>query len=108
MVNLSRSLVLGETKKKLEQLLQAADASPSFRAQLTSDPKKAIEGFLGLNLPDGITVNVIEDSTDSLTIVLPPKVSKNIGAPGAIINLDQIGDVVGAAYASIIECPSIG
>ena len=54
------------------KLIAKAQAEPEFRAQLVADPKAAIEGLIGLELPAAITIEVHEDSATSFHLVLPP------------------------------------
>ena len=52
-------------------LKKAADDS-DFRARLIADPKAAIAGEIGMNLPGGFDVAVHEDSATTVHLVLPP------------------------------------
>ena len=54
------------------KLIAKAQAEPEFRAQLVADPKAAIEGVIGLEIPEAITIQVHEDSATSFHLVLPP------------------------------------
>ena len=54
-----------------DQVIAKAQAEPEFRAQLVADPKAAIEGLIGLELPAAITIEVHEDSATSFHLVLP-------------------------------------
>ena len=55
-----------------EHLVEKATTDETFRARLLSDPKAAIEEELGLTIPDGFTVKVVEDVPDTSHLVLPP------------------------------------
>ena len=55
-----------------EHLVEKATTDEAFRAHLLSDPKAAITEETGLTLPDGFTVNVVEDVPDTSHLVLPP------------------------------------
>ena len=55
-----------------DKIIAKAQAEPEFRAQLVADPKAAIEGVVGSELPAAINVEVHEDSATSLHLVLPP------------------------------------
>ena len=50
---------------------KAADNS-EFRASLIADPKAAINAELGIDIPDGVSVSVVEDSATAVNLVLPP------------------------------------
>ncbi len=44
-----------------EQLLSRAERDPEFRKQLIEDPSSAIEEELGIDLPEGIRVRVVQE-----------------------------------------------
>ena len=44
-----------------------------FRERLLKDPIATLAGEIGLNVPVGCTVNVVEESPDQFFIVIPPK-----------------------------------
>ena len=54
------------------KIIAKARAEPEFRAQLVADPKAAIEGLIGVELPEAINLQVHEDSATSFHLVLPP------------------------------------
>jgi hypothetical protein len=53
------------------RLRERADADPAFRADLIADPKAAIESEFGVPVPDGVNVQVHEESLSELHLVLP-------------------------------------
>ena len=59
------------TEMRTKILSKAADDS-DFRASLIADPKAAISGEIGADIPDGIEVAVHEDSATTAHLVLPP------------------------------------
>ena len=54
------------------QLVAKAAADDTFRSQLLSDPKPAIEAELGITIPEQMTVQVHENSAQTVHLVLPP------------------------------------
>jgi hypothetical protein len=57
-----------ETERRLiERSLQ----EDSFRQRLLTDPKGAIEQELGTRVPEGFEVRVVEESADTIYLVLP-------------------------------------
>ena len=50
---------------------KAADDS-EFRASLIADPKAAINSELDIDIPDGVSVSVVEDTPTAVHLVLPP------------------------------------
>ena len=54
------------------KIIARAQADPEFRSQLVADPRAAIEGLIGSELPAAINIEVHEDSATSFHLVLPP------------------------------------
>ena len=54
------------------RVFEMAAADDGFRAQLMADPKAALQGALGVRIPDGFRVEVHEDGADVAHLVLPP------------------------------------
>jgi hypothetical protein len=66
------------------RLIDRARADPAFRERLLSSARAAIEEELGLTLPEGLDVQVVEEDPKRLCLVLP-------------VDLSGIGD--GAVWA---------
>lgn len=49
-----------DIKAKVNEIVEKAKKDPKFMEQLKSDPVKAVEGLLGVDLPDD-TINGIVD-----------------------------------------------
>ena len=54
------------------QLIAKAAEDDTFRSQLLADPKPAIEAELGITIPQQMTVQVHENSAQTVHLVLPP------------------------------------
>jgi hypothetical protein len=54
------------------QLIEKAGADPAFRQRLLDDPKAAITDLLGVALPPGMTITVLEEQSGHHYLVLPP------------------------------------
>ena len=54
------------------RVVEKAIADDGFRAQLKADPKAALRDALGVNIPDGIRVEVHEERADVAHLVIPP------------------------------------
>lgn len=52
-------------------IIKKATEDEAFRATLMAEPKATIEGELGVTIPDGITVQVHENTTQHVHLVLP-------------------------------------
>jgi len=57
-----------------EQIIARAMKEEAFRQELLSNPKAAIEGALGISIPQGVTIAVHQDTPTTLHLVLPAKV----------------------------------
>jgi hypothetical protein len=60
----------------IERVKARALKDPTFRQQILNNPKAVLAREYNLQLPDHITVHVLEESPDSLTLVLPPAVEE--------------------------------
>ncbi|WP_138494685.1 NHLP leader peptide family RiPP precursor [Paenibacillus pinistramenti] len=75
------------------QLIQKAWQDPTFKNKLLSDPKGAIQEFLGFSLPDHISVRTVEEHPDEFYLVLPPSPSSIVQdevQPQAMWNSDSV------------------
>ena len=55
-----------------DKIIERAVADGEFRARLLADPREAIRELTGTPLPDGITIEVHQESAASFHLVLPP------------------------------------
>ncbi|MGO4348317.1 NHLP leader peptide family RiPP precursor [Paenibacillus sp. MCAF9] len=62
-----------------EQIIQKAWEDAEFKKQLIANPKDAIKEAFGIDVPDTIDVEVVEESANKYYLVLPenPKTLKN-------------------------------
>jgi hypothetical protein len=56
---------------KLVDVLQRATTDPEYRASLKADPVGVLEAA-GVEVPEGVTYTVVENTPDHAHIVLPP------------------------------------
>lgn len=54
------------------QLIEKASTDPAFRRRLLEEPKAAIADLLGVALPPGMSVTVLEEQPGEHYLVLPP------------------------------------
>jgi hypothetical protein len=54
------------------QLIEKASVDPAFRQRLLDDPKAAIADVLGMALPPGMSITVLEEEPGHHYLVLPP------------------------------------
>jgi hypothetical protein len=53
------------------QMLERASRDPEFRNQLVQDPKGLLAQMLDVQIPDSITIEVLEESPSKFYLVLP-------------------------------------
>ena len=53
-------------------IITKATKDADFRKLLISDPRSALESEIGLNVPADFKLQVIEESHNSMSLVLPP------------------------------------
>ena len=82
------------TQEAEARIIARATKDPKFREALKKDPVAAIESELGVKSPGGITVKVLEDTPDTIHLVLPPKV------PERELSARDLEKVAGGAVAS--------
>ena len=62
---------MSSTKDPLMSVLQRAGADPAFRKALKANPTKALKEA-GLDVPQGVKWEVLENTPDKMYLVLPP------------------------------------
>jgi len=68
----------GGTRSEMERnIVQRSIEDEDFRRRLLEDPKAAVERELGSALPEGVQVRVVEETPDTIYLVLP-----SASAPG--------------------------
>jgi hypothetical protein len=86
-------------RKAVEQaLIRRSLQDESFRQRLLADPKATIEQELGKQLPADLKVQVLEETQDTVYLVLPPS-----RAPGELSDLEL--DAVAGAGATGVTGP---
>jgi hypothetical protein len=54
------------------RITERAMRDPSFRSELSRDPRGAIERAFHLRLPADLEVEIVEETDDKVIMVLPP------------------------------------
>jgi hypothetical protein len=54
-----------------DQLISRAERDRAFRHKLVDDPRGAVEEELGVELPEGLRVKVLEEGPSEAILVLP-------------------------------------
>lgn len=83
------------------RLKQKALQDDSFRQQLLQDPKAALEQELGTSLPAGVNVKAVEETSDTIYVVIPSSSGKAAGA-GELSDADL--DAVAGGGSSWSTC----
>ena len=74
-------------RQELEQkVIQKAQEDPAFRSSLLADAKAAIEQELGASLPAGLRVQAVEESSNTIYVVIPQ--SSSAGSGGELSDQD--------------------
>jgi hypothetical protein len=58
-----------------ETLIARASSDEEFRRRLLNDPKAAVSDELGIEIPDELTIRVIEEGAGEVILALPPAAS---------------------------------
>jgi hypothetical protein len=57
------------------RIVQRAWSDPEYKARLLADPKAAVAEELGVELPERLQIDVVEERPDRLCIVIPVDMS---------------------------------
>lgn len=61
----------------LDHVRMLASLDQDFRSRLLSDPAATLSSE-GMEIPEGLKVNVVEDDFETFTLTIPPFVGRNI------------------------------
>jgi hypothetical protein len=61
----------GSRAEMERRLIERSLEDEEFRQRLLDDPKAAVEQEIGSGLPEGVQVRVVEESSDTIYLVLP-------------------------------------
>lgn len=85
---------MSEQNTLQDQIIAKAMKEETFRQQLLNNPKETLERDLGIALPQGVTVQVHEDTPTTVHLVLP--VQPPMGKPQELSEA-ELGTIVGGA-----------
>ena len=54
-----------------DQIVERAMKDPAFRQAMLKDPRAALERAFNVQLPEQVTIRVVEEAPNTLTLVLP-------------------------------------
>ena len=75
------------------RIVQRSIEDDAFRQQLLEDPKAAVEQELGSRLPEGVRVVTVEETADTIYLVLPG--TPMAGAEGGELSDQELQSVAG-------------
>ena len=86
----------GGTRAEVERtLVQRSLEDEDFRQMLLDDPKAAVEQELGTQLPEGVEVRVVQESADTIYLVLP---SASAVGEGGELSDQELEEVAGGGF----------
>ncbi len=56
-----------------EQVIERALKDEAFRQEVLSNPRAVLAREYGVHVPETVNIRVLEDTSDTLTITLPPR-----------------------------------
>lgn len=56
-----------------DQVMERAVKDEAFRQQVLSNPREVLADEYGVNIPANVNIQVLEATSDTLYVVLPPK-----------------------------------
>jgi Nitrile hydratase, alpha chain len=84
----------GRARAEMERkVVQRSMEDEDFRRRLIEDPKGAVEQELGARLPEGVRVVTMEESADTIYLVLPS--TSMAGAEGVELSDQELESVAG-------------
>jgi len=82
----------------MQKIITRCWEDEEFKKRLMADPKKVLDGE-GVNVPDGVSIRVMEDTEQVRTLIIPP-------APSHLDD-DQLKGIAGGwvkrCYRSILD-----
>jgi Nitrile hydratase, alpha chain len=92
----------GRRAELKRRLIERSLQDESFRQRLLADPHAALEEELGARLPDNIEIRAVEETADTIYLVLP---NVSPAGEGGEIS-DQALDAVAGGLAATAGCYS--
>jgi hypothetical protein len=86
------------------RLINRSIEDEEFRQRLLDDPKGTVEQELGRGLPEGVQVRAVEESADTIYLVLPS--ASRVGGQGGALSDQELDAVSGGepAYGDTSFC----
>jgi hypothetical protein len=85
------------TRGEIQDLLtKFSKSNPKYREALVKSPKVVLEGQMGGKLPDGVNVKAVEETSNTIYVVVP-----YVPKPGAELSDNELEAVAGGKFAGI-------
>ena len=84
-----------ERQEMERRIVQRSIEDDAFRQRLIEDPKAALEQELGTRLPEGVRVVTVEETAETIYLVLPS--TSTAGGEGGALSDQQLESVAGAS-----------
>ena len=102
---MSQASAGGSGRPEMERrIIEKSLSDEDYRQRLLEDPRAAVEEELGTRLPEGAQVRVVQESADTIYLVLPG-ISPAGGEGGEELSEEELESVAGGA-STLIGCPS--
>ena len=93
----------GSRRAEVERkLIQRSMEEEEFRRKLLDDPKGTLEQELGRRLPEAVRVMAVEETADTIYLVLP--FSSPVGGEGGELSDEALESVAGGQDDSVFYC----
>ncbi|MGF1470871.1 MAG: NHLP leader peptide family RiPP precursor [Rubrobacteraceae bacterium] len=79
-----------------QRLIQRSMEDEELRQRLLNDPKAAIEQEIGASLPEEVEIQAVEETQDTVYLVLPPK--PRSAAEGSELSEQELQGVAGGGW----------
>jgi hypothetical protein len=87
-------------KNPTDLIVEKAMRDQSFRKSLLANPQTSLESFLSVKLPQGVNVKVVEETLNTIYVVLP--------AQKTDLGLDEIGLDEVSGFGNSASCTHVG
>lgn len=88
-----------------KQIIEKAMKDLNFRNALKKDPHSTIEEEIGIKLPEGFSISVMEESANQFYIVLPPEQDK-VNDELTMEELTEVAGGFGGLWSPVLVCES--
>jgi hypothetical protein len=88
------------------RLVQRSLEDEDFRQRLLEDPKGVVEEELGTRLSEGVQVRAVEETADTIYLVLPPRAETEQSS--AEISDEELQAVAGGGFDTLYATCQVG